>query len=50
MIKEKSQLKVVVKAKDMDDDIFRNIETWAKEIFEDPKVKYKDEMVKFLIS
>jgi len=31
--------------KDMDDEMLRNIEGWAKETFEETKVKYKDEMV-----
>jgi hypothetical protein len=29
----------------MEQDMFRSIEQWAREIFEDPKTKYKDEMV-----
>jgi hypothetical protein len=46
MIKEKtSAYKSVVKAKDMDDDMFKNLEHWARETFEDPKLKFKDEMV-----
>jgi hypothetical protein len=38
-------LKPVIKQRDMDDDMLRNIEGWAKETLEETKVKYKDEMV-----
>jgi len=41
--------KTVVKAKDMDDDMFNQLEKWARETFES-KEKFKDEMVyKFII-
>jgi hypothetical protein len=39
--------KTVVKACEMDKDMFSHIERWAKETFEN-KEKYRDEMVKFL--
>lgn len=45
MNKDKITFKAVVKAKEMDDDMFLKIEKWARETFEDPKIKYKDEMV-----
>jgi len=45
MKNEKIVFKSVVKAKDMEDDMFTKIEKWARETFEDAKVKYKDEMV-----
>lgn len=46
MLKDKNSIfKPVIKAKDMDEDMFKNIEHWAKETFEDSRVKYKDEKV-----
>ncbi len=45
MKNEKMVFKSVVKAKDMDEEMFVKIEKWARETFEDSKVKYKDEMV-----
>ncbi len=47
MLKEKynQNFKSVVKAKDMDDEMFRDIEKWARETFENPKEKFRDEMV-----
>jgi hypothetical protein len=36
--------KTVVKAKDMDDDMFNQLEKWARETFES-KEKFRDEMV-----
>ena len=36
--------KTVIKAKDMDEDMFSHIEKWARETFES-KEKVKDEMV-----
>jgi predicted sulfurtransferase len=47
MKNEKMVFKSVVKAKDMDEEMFVKIEKWARETFEDSKVKYKDEMVNF---
>ena len=46
--KDKIAFKSVVKAKDMDDDMFIKIEKWARETYEDPKFKFKDEMVNFI--
>jgi hypothetical protein len=40
-----SAFKTVVKARDMDDEMFNNIEAICKTIF-DPKEKFKDEMVR----
>lgn len=40
--------KTVVKAKDMDDDMFNQLEKWARETFES-KEKFRDEMVKIKI-
>ncbi len=37
-------LKTVIKAKDMEDDMFAHIEKWARDTF-DSKEKIKDEMV-----
>ncbi len=45
MKNEKMVFKSVVKSKDMDEEMFIKIEKWARETFEDQKVKYKDEMV-----
>lgn len=45
MKNEKMVFKSIVKAKDMDEEMFVKIEKWARETFEDSKVKYKDEMV-----
>ena len=45
MNKDKIFFKSVVKAKEMEDEMFIKIEKWARETFEDAKVKYKDEMV-----
>jgi hypothetical protein len=45
MNKEKMVFKSVVKAKEMEDEMFSKIEKWARETFEDSKIKYKDEMV-----
>lgn len=48
MIKEKStlgQFKSVIKAKDMEEDMFKEIERWARETFENPREKFRDEMV-----
>ena len=45
MNKDKMVFKSVVKAKEMEDEMFVKIEKWARETFEDSKVKYKDEMV-----
>lgn len=45
MNKDKMTFKAVVKAKEMDDEMYSKIEKWARETFEDPKIKYKDEMV-----
>jgi len=39
-------LKPVIKMRDMDDPLLRDIEFWAKETLEETKVKYKDEMVR----
>ena len=38
-------LKPVIKIRDMDDEMLRNIEGWARDTLEETKVKYKDEMV-----
>ncbi len=45
MNKDKIVFKSVVKAKDMEEEMFNKIEKWARETFEDNKIKYKDEMV-----
>jgi hypothetical protein len=50
MLKEKEKekfqtFKPVFVKRDMDDEMTRFIETFAKESFEDIKIKYKDEMV-----
>ena len=45
MNKDKMVFKSVVKAKEMEDEMFAKIEKWARETFEDSKIKYKDEMV-----
>ena len=45
MNKDKMVFKSVVKAKEMEDEMFTKIEKWARETFEDSKIKYKDEMV-----
>jgi hypothetical protein len=37
--------KSVVKAKDMEDDMFKEIEKWCRDSFESPKEKFRDEMV-----
>ncbi len=49
MSREKNYLKPVVKMRDMDDEMLRNIEGWARETLEETKVKYKDEMVNLII-
>jgi hypothetical protein len=56
MLKEKEKekyqtFKPVIKMKEMDNEMLKFIEGFAKESFEDVKVKFKDEMVKiqFLI-
>ena len=36
--------KTVIKAKDMDDDMFNHIDRWARDTFES-KEKFRDEMV-----
>jgi hypothetical protein len=50
MLKEKAlnnqSFKSVVKAKDMDEEMFREIERLARETIENPKEKFRDEMVK----
>jgi len=47
MKNEKIVFKSVVKAKDMEDEMFVKIEKWARDTLEDSKVKYKDEMVSY---
>ena len=47
MIKEQKNvvgLKPVIKAKDMDEEMFKGIEKWARETYENTKEKLRDEM------
>jgi len=46
MSKPQNFLKPVIKMRDMEDPMLRDIEQWAKDTLEDTKVKYKDEMVR----
>ena len=41
-------VKPVIKAKEMEDDMFKHIESWARETFEDTKLKLKDEIVFYI--
>ena len=50
MNKDKMVFKSVVKAKEMEDEMFVKIEKWARESFEDSKIKYKDEMVIYIFN
>ena len=45
MNKDKMIFKSVVKAKEMEDEMFSKIEKWARETFEETKNKFKDEKV-----
>ena len=43
-------VKPVVKANEMDADMYKRIERWAMECYEDPRLKLKDEIVSFYLN